>query len=178
MTSPSTRGPEWRGTRRLDTRVFFKPTGLGICLGHDSGHPESVHQSWPCGRFNSFASKCTSQESLINAQQRFISDLMRASSRHPALNKLRSSIGRPRVLKSKSDAADTWRPRSWLVIQFSKVWTDAKLGGIAKRIFEKWHSKLSEVVPEASAFSLGCCWRLAGPHFGRTLKLLNYGLKW
>jgi hypothetical protein len=150
------KGPQWSATGQLDSILYTKPTSQWIPLSVRSGHPESVHRSWPKGQLARFSRLCTRRADAELLKQRFIQELIAAGGRPPDLNRS------PPTRSSRT-------PSSYLVIPYRKEWATACIMAAIRRVRDRHLADLQQEGTGDYA-EVGLSWSLGGLHLVHFLR--------
>ena len=154
------KGARFAATGLLDTCVYHKPSALKRPLGISSGHPASVHASWPQGMVNRAYELCSSMDG-VQAETRRLHSWF--SSNFGA--EWAKAVMRPRVA-AKSIQSPSHTLHSYLVRPFRKEYEWANLRATLKRQEELWNS----LHLRAGYLQLRLSYSLGGQHLQSTLE--------
>ena len=125
----------YKSSGSLHYHTHFKMTSLGVPLCLTSGHPFSVHKSWPAANVSRLASTCSSRSNFEMARRVFIDRLEQFKWPREMLRSLQR-VPYERLKSGSSDNNGDGREgstRTWLVMPFHPVWQKAALQPVIER---------------------------------------------
>lgn len=180
---------------KLSFRPHFKPSSQGIVVHHSSGHPQSLHHSWPLAFDKRLAHNSSSAIAYQHAKTFFIDRMIRADLSASVIEKVKQQNDfRPRVPEQldpsdsifgflpETQPAEVPRPPSpplWLVLRAHPIWLRTKLVTVmasfantemARALWSLASSSVNGAPLEQPQFRVA--WRNQGTHLFQQLTIL------
>ena len=140
----------------------------GPPLSNESGHPFTIHASWPISTGRNIFALASSRDLGIAAVDRFLSNFLEHHYSSKWIASVREAILSDAPPKSKDSRMD----RTWIVLNYHPVWSLVKWGKVIKD-FNATHESIaadfSQVPP-----NLSISWKRGLKNSGETLR--TFGL--
>ena len=149
------KGPRWRATGYLDYILHAKGTSVWNPLSASSGHPRSVHVSWPQGQFARIRSRFSSSSKCAECIGSFASQMKEAGC---IVDISPSQVSAP---------ARRSEPCSWLVLPYRPCFT--RLAREVRQICRE-HSYLKNHPLFLDSDLIRISWALDGPSLVNVFK--------
>ena len=104
----------------------------------------------------------------VAAKSKFVKWLQSSCPHHPALPGLHGALVGSPCVNSRPKAIP---PGTRVILPYHPVWADAGLSKVARNVHNRF-SKSLDVIGSLD-FSVGICWKLAGPHLVSRLASMN-----
>ena len=128
------KGPGWRASGVLDSRVVFKASSLGVPLATHSGHTVGCHW-WPVSECRRLGNLCSSLPLFVGSRDLLERRLVQFNAPKFLVDLVRRSFPGLRSLDSGGRTLEDRKATLWLCLPFHPVWQRAGLTSAVEQFF-------------------------------------------